>query len=107
MMSHQKNQHEDPKASPQNSGASGTSSPGQHGNKKAPSWRSVHRSRSHDSAHLDDESAHPHRAHTIEHPLIPLGQATLILDQSSLDDLIDELRAAKSFAYDTEFIGEL
>ena len=39
--------------------------------------------------------------------MIPAGAAPLIADQAALDRVIDELRATKSFAYDTEFIGEL
>ncbi|CAN5474302.1 ribonuclease D [soil metagenome] len=69
------------------------------------SWRSVHRSRNHDSAHAEDSSAH--EARVIDHPMIAPGPAPLIDDQPSLDKLIDELRNVGSFAYDTEFIGEL
>jgi ribonuclease D len=70
-------------------------------------WRSVHRSRSHDSAHADEAGTALGAAAIIEHPLIPSGDAPLIADQPALDRVIAQLRAAGSFAYDTEFIGEL
>ncbi|MBC8109319.1 MAG: HRDC domain-containing protein [Anaerolineae bacterium] len=69
------------------------------------SWRSAHRSRNHDSAHAEDLMAHDSRV--IDHPMIAPGPAPLITDQAALDRLIGELRSAGSFAYDTEFIGEL
>ena len=68
-------------------------------------WRSVHRSRNHENAHLEDAAAHD--ARVIDHPMIPSGAAPLITEQSALDQVIHELRDAGSFAYDTEFIGEL
>src|SRR5262245_33623091 len=73
------------------------------------SWRSVHRSRNHDSAHADGGAAAAGgcESRVIDHPLIAPGAAPLIADQPALDQLIGELRAAGSFAYDTEFIGEL
>lgn len=70
------------------------------------SWRSAHRSRSHDSAHAESDDAGGHHDH-VDHPLVPRGPAPLLVDQDSLDKLVDELRAAGAFAYDTEFIGEL
>jgi ribonuclease D len=69
------------------------------------SWRSAHRSRNHDSAHAEDLAAHD--ARVIDHPMIAPGAAPLIAEQADLDQLIAELRSVGSFAYDTEFIGEL
>jgi ribonuclease D len=40
-------------------------------------------------------------------PLIPRGSPDLIAAQEKLTELIDHLRQAGSFAYDSEFIGEL
>jgi len=42
-----------------------------------------------------------------DHPLIPSGPPELITAASALGELIRHLRDAGSFAYDTEFIGEL
>ena len=39
--------------------------------------------------------------------MIAAGAAPLINEQSALAQVIEQLRAAGSFAYDTEFIGEL
>jgi len=69
------------------------------------SWRSAHRSRNHDSAHAEDGTAHEVRV--LDHPMIAAGAAPLINEQSALATVIEQLRAAGSFAYDTEFIGEL
>jgi ribonuclease D len=66
--------------------------------------RSMHRARSHESAHADDslpETKIP------QHPLIPRNAADLVATQDGLASLIAELRAAGRFAYDSEFIGEL
>src|SRR5882724_1290214 len=89
-------------------GAGGAGGGGRH--RGMTSWRSAHRSRSHESAHADsdadDASSESNDKHS-DHPLIPRGPAPLLVDQASLDALVDELRADRSFAYDTEFIGEL
>jgi ribonuclease D len=66
--------------------------------------RSVHRARSHETAH--EEGPAPD-AKIPEHPLIPRGPAELIVSQPKLLELIEHLRSAGSFAYDSEFIGEL
>jgi ribonuclease D len=42
-----------------------------------------------------------------EHPLIPRGPAKMVQTQAELADLVEQLRASKRFAYDSEFIGEL
>lgn len=68
------------------------------------SYRSAHRSRSHESAHAETES-HPQRQ--VEHRLVPAGPARLITDDGNLGELIQHLRSVGRFAYDSEFIGEL
>ena len=68
------------------------------------SHRSSHRARSHDSAHA--ESLAP-TAKVIDHPLVPAGPATVIDADADLLALIEHLRGAGRFAYDSEFIGEL
>ena len=63
------------------------------------------RARSHADAHAD-HAGKP--APTIpQHPLIPRNQPALLTTQDALAELIDHCRAAKVFAYDSEFIGEL
>src|SRR2546423_8079052 len=66
--------------------------------------RSMHRARSHDSAHADPPVP---EAKIPQHPLIPRNTAELVDTQEGLQALIEELRAAGRFAYDSEFIGEL
>lgn len=67
--------------------------------------RARHRAAAHDSAHADD-AAHDH-AEPPAHPLIPRGPVPLVTTDAELADLIAHLRAAGSFAYDSEFIGEM
>ncbi len=43
----------------------------------------------------------------IGHPLVPTGDPTLVTTQSDFQNLLDQLRVAGVFAYDSEFIGEL
>lgn len=65
--------------------------------------RPQHRAKSHDQAHGDEESSD-----VLEnHPLVFHGETTLIATQADLLSLIERLRAAGGFAYDSEFIGEL
>src|SRR4051794_32288239 len=66
--------------------------------------RSMHRARSHDSAHADPPLP---EAKIPQHPLIPRNTAELVDTQEGLQALIEELRTAGRFAYDSEFIGEL
>jgi ribonuclease D len=66
--------------------------------------RSQHRAKQHADAH--DDSHAPH-GNVPEHPGVPRGDAELIATDAALSQLLDQLRAAGSFAYDSEFIGEL
>ncbi|MGH7177091.1 MAG: ribonuclease D [Tepidisphaeraceae bacterium] len=66
-------------------------------------WRSAYRDRQHDSAHAENGDAGPE----LEHPLSARGAAQLITQEDQALELIDHLRASGSFAYDSEFIGEL
>jgi ribonuclease D len=68
--------------------------------------RADHRARAHADAHSDDAAPPPpHEA--LDHPLVPQGPAPLLATNAELQELIEHLRAAGSFAYDSEFIGEL
>src|SRR5215207_9504889 len=67
--------------------------------------RPQHRARAHDDAHTAEEAHDP--AELQANPLVYRGDAKLITTQEGLIELIERLRAAGSFAYDSEFIGEL
>jgi ribonuclease D len=67
--------------------------------------RPQHRAKAHDQAHTEDEAQDPGEVQA--NPLIFRGDAKLIGTQAALDELIARLRSAGSFAYDSEFIGEL
>jgi ribonuclease D len=69
-----------------------------------PRYRSKHRELSHDQAHAEphDASATP----VLQHALVCAHSPELVVDQKSLHDAIDRLRAGGSFGYDSEFIGE-
>lgn len=67
--------------------------------------RSDHRARSHAEAHDHHDSTHDEDVP--DHELIPRGSAALVTTNEALSELLTHLRAAKSFAYDSEFIGEL
>ena len=71
---------------------------------RRPYSRADHRARSHDMAHGND-AAPPEN--TPDLPLVPKGPAPLLSTDAELAELIDHLRAAGQFAYDSEFIGEL
>lgn len=67
-----------------------------------PNYRSPHRRRADAEAHAEKAAPPP----VIEHELVPDGEIETVETQDGLLALLDELRAAKSFGYDTEFIGE-
>jgi ribonuclease D len=65
-----------------------------------------HRARNHESAHsqpLSDDGPQG----TLQHSLVCPDAAQLITEKGPLEKLIEKLRSAGSFAYDSEFIGEL
>jgi ribonuclease D len=78
-------------------------SEGDHSFRQAHAWRSKFRSRSHDAAH--EEGPAPQIQCT--HERVFRGKPELVQTQEGLEKLIGRLRAAGSFAYDSEFIGEL
>ncbi len=69
-----------------------------------PEYRSKHRQRAHEEAHADNapdvELALP------DHVQAATGKVELITDNDALRSLIEQLKTAGSFAYDSEFIGE-
>src|SRR5450432_1619381 len=67
--------------------------------------RAGHRARQHESAHADISNDPPQKI--IDHPLVPRGAGELINTDSVLREFLDHIREQKSFAYDSEFIGEL
>lgn len=67
--------------------------------------RAHHRARQHESAHAEASSTA--QESPIEHPLVPRGAGELIDTNASLSEFIAHLRSVGSFAYDSEFIGEL
>ena len=69
--------------------------------------RAAHRARAHDSAHENDDEGQAVDAARAAHPLVPAGAAAVVTTDEQLDALIAHLRAAGSFAFDSEFIGEL
>lgn len=74
------------------------------GLKQNHAWRSKFRSRAHEQAH--DQSA---AASAVEctHAMVYRGKPDLIENDEALFRLIERLREAGSFAFDSEFIGEL
>ena len=67
--------------------------------------RSQHRAKQHADAH-DEPPAGAHGA-VPDVPGVPRGDAALLSTHDELAALLDELRRTGSFAYDSEFIGEL
>lgn len=72
--------------------------------KQSHAWRSKFRSRHHDLAHeeVSEPQAQDHGAHTVFR-----GKPQIIDSARLLGELIGRLRVAGSFAYDSEFIGEM
>lgn len=64
-----------------------------------------HRAVSHAQAHSD--SSHLEETRHTEHPLASRDRPQLVTRPDELAELLDSLRKAGSFAYDSEFIGEL
>ena len=87
--------------------------------KRARFARSQHRAKQHADAHDDVEepsgaadasgAGGGRRSHEAipKHPLVPQHDAALITTQPGMMELLAHLRDAGSFAYDSEFIGEL
>ncbi len=67
-------------------------------------YRAKHRARAHEAAHAEAEPAHEMRIP--DHVPAYAGKADLIETDEALAGLLADLRAAGSFAYDSEFIGE-
>jgi ribonuclease D len=67
--------------------------------------RSGHRSRQHASAHAEEVDHSPQKI--LDHPLVSRRAGEFIDTESALAEFIEHLREQKSFAYDSEFIGEL
>ena len=80
----------------------GGESPQGHRRPKSP--RFGHRSHSHHNAHADTSLA---EASVPDDPAYPKHPSKLIDSQPELHKFLDHLRAAGSFAFDSEFIGEL
>ena len=72
--------------------------------KRSNSFRGRHRSLSDQAAHNDDKPFTP--PPILDHPLVCADEPTLITTPDQLDEAVDHLRSAKTFGYDTEFIGE-
>lgn len=85
------------------SGASASARPRRH--PPHLSYRSRHRAASHDAAH--DAAASLVPENLPDDPRIARTAADLVTDDAALADLLAHLRSAGSFAYDSEFIGEL
>ena len=68
--------------------------------------RSRFRAASHDSAHADDAPP-PEPSDRVNHPLVPHGEPQMITSARALGELVEQLRGDGTFAYDSEFIGEL
>src|SRR5277367_377075 len=67
--------------------------------------RYQHRAASHEQAHSDSSGIEQTRHR--EHPLASQNSPQLITRADELTELLESLRKAGSFSYDSEFIGEL
>jgi ribonuclease D len=70
-----------------------------------PQYRSRHRQRSHDQAH-EEHDPQQEPAKIIQHALVCSSPPSVIADPSGLRELLDHVREAGCFGYDSEFIGE-
>jgi ribonuclease D len=68
-------------------------------------WRGKYRSRSHDAAHAVE--ADVSQLPSTDNPRISREPAIVVDTQDALDELLTHLREVGSFAYDSEFIGEM
>src|SRR5829696_4909646 len=68
--------------------------------------RAEHRNRQHETAHADEPPA-PLPDHVTSNAHIPKTDVGLVTTPDAYQQLLAHLRAAGSFAYDSEFIGEL
>jgi len=79
----------------------------QNNESKRPVWtsnRAPHRARSDEEAHAVNDG-HQHAA-ILDHAMVCRAEPDLVTTPVGLDSLLNELRTAGSFGYDTEFIGE-
>ena len=65
--------------------------------------RANHRARQHADAHAEGPGNHP----IIDKPDVPRSEPVMVTTTEQLSELLAHLRSAGSFAYDSEFIGEL
>ncbi|HWE01701.1 MAG TPA: HRDC domain-containing protein [Tepidisphaeraceae bacterium] len=70
-------------------------------------FRAQHRARNHESAHASALAQALEPADTSERPLVHPGAPEIVETAEQLQQLIVNLRDDGSFAYDSEFIGEL
>lgn len=70
-------------------------------------FRAQHRARAHESAHADPDLPTDDGAGVPDMPLVHRGPPEIVETDEQLNKLIVNLRSDGSFAYDSEFIGEL